>query len=269
MEPPLLWHIPFSHFSEKVRWALDYKGIAHRRRNIGADYLFRAWRATGHGKLPILFLGGQPVWDSTFIIAELERRHPEPSLYPTDEAQRQRALALEDYFDEQVGPAVRAAVVTPLFRHDPVTALRVLTTGMPEKAYHRLRPLARVLPVFYRFRHGISEKRLDSDRATVEAALDRIEAERQPSGYLVGDSFTVADLTAASMFSPLLQPSEIQYPLHVSFPDYLQRYRDTLAGHPAAQWIVELYRRHRGRSAELPQERALEARQEKGLQGRT
>jgi hypothetical protein len=32
MDAPLLWHIPLSHYSEKVRWALDYKGIAHRRR---------------------------------------------------------------------------------------------------------------------------------------------------------------------------------------------------------------------------------------------
>jgi glutathione S-transferase len=213
--PPLLWHIPLSHFSEKVRWALDYKGIAHRRKILGADYLFQAWRATGQGKLPILFLDGRAIGDSTQIIAALEERYPEPRLYPREHAARQRALALEDYFDEQVGPAVRAAVVTPLFRHDPDTALRVLTTGMPERAYRRLRPLLSVFPAFYRFRHRISEKRLDRDRATVAAALDRIEAERQPSGYLVGDSFTVADLTAASMFGPLLQLPEIQYPLRV------------------------------------------------------
>ena len=30
MDTPLLWHIPLSHYSEKVRWALDHKGIAHR-----------------------------------------------------------------------------------------------------------------------------------------------------------------------------------------------------------------------------------------------
>jgi hypothetical protein len=29
MDTPLLWHIPLSHYSEKVRWALDYRGIAH------------------------------------------------------------------------------------------------------------------------------------------------------------------------------------------------------------------------------------------------
>jgi glutathione S-transferase len=255
METPLLWHIPLSHFSEKVRWALDHKGIAHQRKRIGSNYLFKAWRATGHGTLPILFLDGRAIGDSTGIIAALEERYPEPALYPRDGAARLRALALEDYFDEQVGPAVRAAIVTPLFRHDPDTALRVLMTGMPERAYSTLRRWIRVFPAFYRFRHRISDKRLDSDRATVAAALDRIEAERQPSGYLVGDSFTVADLTAASMFGALLQPPEIQYPLRVTLPDYLQHYRATVAGHPAAQWIAGIYRRHRGRSAELPRER--------------
>src|SRR4030095_16022213 len=160
MDIPLLWHIPLSHFNEKVRWALDYKRIAHRRRVLGADYLIRAWRATGLGTLPILFLDGRAIGDSTHIIAALEDRYPEPALYPGDPAARQRALALEDYFDEQLGPALRAAFVTPLFRHDPNLALRVLTTGMPDKAYQRLRPLVRIFPAFYRFRHRIRHAQL-------------------------------------------------------------------------------------------------------------
>ena len=41
MDTPLLWHIPLSHYSEKLRWALDYKCIAHRRRVLGPDYLIR------------------------------------------------------------------------------------------------------------------------------------------------------------------------------------------------------------------------------------
>ena len=105
-ELPVLWHIPLSHFSEKARWALDYKGIAHRRTVLGANYLFRAWRATGRGTLPILHLDGQAIGDSTRIIEALEDRSSEPALYPRASAERQRALALEDYFDEQLGPAV-------------------------------------------------------------------------------------------------------------------------------------------------------------------
>jgi len=251
MDAPLLWHIPLSHFNEKVRWTLDYKCIGHRRKVLGPNYLIRAWRATGRGTLPIPFLDGRAIGDSTHIIAALEDRFPEPPLYPGDAATRQRALALEDYFDEQLGPALRAAVVTPLFRQDPDIALRVLTTGMPDKAYQRLRPLVRIFPAFYRFRHKISDTRLEADRATVNAALDRIEQERQGRRYLVGEAFTVADLTAAAMLSPLLQPPEIQYPVRVELPLYLQNYRATLLRHPAARWAAEIYRLHRGHSAEV------------------
>jgi len=256
MDTPLLWHIPLSHFNEKVRWTLDYKGVAHRRRVLGADYLIRAWRATGRGTLPILWLDGRAIGDSTHIIAALEDRYPEPPLYPRDPVARQRALALEDDFDEQLGPALRASLVTPLFRHDPDIALRVLTTGMPAPAYERLRPLVRIFPAFYRFRHRISDAKLEADRATVSAALDRIEEERHGRPYLVGDAFTVADLTAAAMMSPWLQPPEIQYPLQITWPPYLQEYRAALLRHPAMEWAAGIYRLHRGRSAEIPRRSA-------------
>ncbi|MGB8118137.1 MAG: glutathione S-transferase domain-containing protein, partial [Pseudolabrys sp.] len=101
--------------------------------------------------------------------------------------------------DETLGPALRAAIVTPLFQHDPDIALRVLTTGMGGKAYRTLRPLLRIFPTFYRFRHRIRESNLERDRAIVAVALDRIEHERQGRAYLVGETFTVADLTAAAL----------------------------------------------------------------------
>jgi len=251
VDTPLLWHIPLSHYSEKARWAFDYKRIVHHRQVLGADYLIRAWRATGHGTLPILFLDGRAIGDSTQIIAALEERYPAPPLCPGDAAARQRALALQDYFDEQLGPALRAAIVTPLFRHDPDVALRVLTTGMADKAYQTLRPLGRIFPLYYCFRHKIRDAKLEADRAIVNAALDRIEQERQGRAYLVGDAFTVADLTAAAMLGALLQPPEIQYPLRVELPPYLQDYRATLLRHPAMQWAAGIYRLHRGSSAAL------------------
>jgi glutathione S-transferase len=255
MDTPLLWHIPLSHYSEKVRWALDYKRIAHRRQVLGPDYLIRAWRATGQGKLPILFLEGRATADSTRIIAALEERYPEPPLYQLDPAAQQRALAIEDDLDETLGPALRASIVTPLFQNDPDIALRVLTTGMP-KAYEKLHPLLSVFPSFYRFRHKISEANLERDRAAVAAALDRIEQERQGRAYLVGEGFSVADLTAAALLGALLQPPEIQYPLQVELPPYLLEYRTTLLGHSAAQWAAGIYRLHRGRSAEIPRARS-------------
>ena len=251
MDTPLLWHIPLSHYSEKVRWALDYKSIAHRRRVLGPNYLIRVWRATGQGKLPVLWLDGRAFADSTHIIAVLEERYPEPALYPREAELRDRALALEEDLDETLGPALRAAIVTPLFQHDPDIALRVLTTGTGGKAYPKLRPLLRIFPSFYQLRHRIRESNLEKDRGIVVAALDRIEHQRQGRAYLIGDAFTVADLTAASLLGALLQPPEIQYPLEVELPAYLKDYRAALLGHPAAQWAVGIYRQHRGRSMEV------------------
>jgi glutathione S-transferase len=256
MDIPLLWHIPLSHYSEKVRWALDYKGVAHRRRVLGPDYLIRVWRATGQGKLPVLWLDGRAIADSTRIIAALEEHYPEPPLYPHDSATRQRALALEDDLDDTLGPALRAAIMTPLFRHDPDIALRVLTTGMGRKAYHTLQPLLRIFPSFYRFRHRIRESNLEKDRAIVAAALNQIEHDRQGRAYLVGKAFSVADLTAAALLGVLLQPPESQYPLRVELPRYLKDYCATLLQHPAAQWAAGIYRLHRGHSTEVA-ERAV------------
>jgi glutathione S-transferase len=253
---PLLWHIPLSHFNEKVRWTLDYKRIPHRRKVLGPDYLYKAWRATGQGKLPILFLDGKAIADSTRIIAALEERYPDPPLYPRDADARARALALEDFFDEGLGPAVRAAIVTPLFRSDPDIALRVLTTGMPDKAYQTIRPLIRIFPSFYRMRHKISEAQLQADRATVAAGLDRIEAERNGRAYLVGDQFSVADLTAAALLGPALQARQIQYPLQVELPEYLKTYQQGVLKHPAAQWALGIYAKHRGASAEIARQAA-------------
>ena len=115
-------------------------------------------------------------------------------------------MRLDDYFDEVLGPSVRAAIVTPLFRENPDVALRVLMTGMPDEPT-QLPAARRICPAYYRFRHKIKAQRLQQDRADVADALDRISRELQPSGYLVGEAFSVADLTAAAMLGALLQPA--------------------------------------------------------------
>src|SRR5205085_10886641 len=107
MSRPLLWHLPISHFSEKVRWALDWKRVPHRRRVMppGLHQLGGLVLTGGRAfTMPVLVIDRQRIGDSTAIIAALEERFPERSLYPPDEA---RALELEDWFDENVGPAAR------------------------------------------------------------------------------------------------------------------------------------------------------------------
>ena len=108
---PTLWHIPISHYSEKVRWALDHKRIPHRRRAVlgGRHPLVAMVLTRGeHQTAPVMTIDGRGIGDSTAIIAELEARYPERPLYPADPAERARALELEEWFDEELGPAIGA-----------------------------------------------------------------------------------------------------------------------------------------------------------------
>ena len=248
---PVLWHFPISHFNEKARWALDWKRIPHVREVLSLGYMPRAWWASGQVRLPILFLDGGAVADSTRIIAELERRYPDPALYPTDEVDRRRALALEDFFDEEVGTPVRTTILGPLFEHDPDAALGALTIGMGSGARRAARAIFPAFRSFYRFRHGMSDVAIAAAPAIVRSAFDRVVAELGPSGYLVGDRFSVADLTAAALLAPIVVPIQHPHRPPEPLPPSFRDFRASLADHPGFRWVQEMYRRHRGASAEV------------------
>ena len=250
---PILWHFPVSHFNEKIRWALDFKGIPHVRRALFLDYLPRAWWASGHATLPILFLDGKAIGDSTRILEALEKAYPDPPLYPCDDVARRRAEELEEFFDEELGHQLRAAILGPMFVTDPDGVIAALSLGMDLRPATK-RALRAVFPTFsafYRFRHEINAATVSAAPAKVRAALDRIQAELQPSGYLVDDGFSVADLTAAALFSPLVMPKELQYRFPEPLPESLGELRSSVSAHEAFVWVAEMYRRHRGASAEV------------------
>src|SRR3989442_1191154 len=92
MTPPVLWQFRFSHYNEKARWALDWKGIAHVRRSLLPGFhIPRVLWMTGQRSLPVLVLDRETIHDSTRIIERLERLRPEPALYPADAGARRRA----------------------------------------------------------------------------------------------------------------------------------------------------------------------------------
>ena len=83
----VLWHLEISHYNEKARWALDYKGIPDERREpMPGLHGVRAMILTrgSQRRLPVLDLEGRRIGDSTAIIAALEDYRPEPALYPAD-----------------------------------------------------------------------------------------------------------------------------------------------------------------------------------------
>jgi glutathione S-transferase len=164
-------------------------------------------------------------------------------------AELKRALSLEDFFDEQAGHELRRAVFYEL-RGDPDYVSALLTTGSGVTTRRVFRALMSVpgSMAYTRRRYRFYEADAERAQTMVKAALDRIVAELEPSGYLVGSGVTVADLTAAALLFPLAWPAELQY----DYPGPPEsQLIESLEGHPGVAWIREIYRRHRGSSMEI------------------
>ena len=230
-DKPVLWHIPVSHYNEKVRWALALQ--RHRARAQGAAAGgCTGGRARPHqgrvSTFPVLRLDGRSIGDSTAIIAALEERHPDPPLYPDDPAERAprpRARGL-------LRRGARA-------RHPPVRVPR---------AHSRPRGVrqGRGNPGPVRAAPGGGRRWLGrwSACASAPATTPRpprlatrfsppssgLTASSTANEYLVGDSFTVADLTAASLFYPLVTPPEA--PAVAATSERLEELRERLRERP-------------------------------------
>jgi glutathione S-transferase len=251
---PVLWHLKVSHYNEKARWALDYKRVPHvRRAAVPGRHQALARKLSGGSTLPVLLLDGRAIADSTRIIAALQREHPEPPLYPADPDDRRRALELEDFFDEELGPHTRLLVLHHLLP-DAGLLLATFTPdlhGAGRLAARAAFPLVRrrIVADF-----GIDDAGVALAYDKLRAAGERFRAEVQPSGYLVGDRFSVADLTLAAMLAPVVAPDRFPYPQPQREHPRLAPARDVLADFGLLEWTRGMYALHRDASAAIAPE---------------
>ena len=249
-----LYQFPLSHYCEKSRWHLDAKGLAYRVRDVipGAHALL-ALRYGAQGTVPILVDDGRVLDDSTTIAHHLEETYPDagPRLLPVDRVAREQVLSHEAWFDDVAGPAIRAFFYTVMMKQ-PRGAARAFFASYGTR---RAELLGRLLgPLFeamlrakYRLRRGTE----DTTRRAIVDAFDRLEeiTRGDASRPLVGDAFTLADIAAASMLSPLVAPEGTLYatmnPAGV-FPEVADL-RRSLRARPGWAWVERVYRDHRNR----------------------
>jgi glutathione S-transferase len=246
---PELYQFDFSHYNEKARWALDYKRVPHRRRSLlPGPHVPLMLRLSGQKTVPVLRDGSQVVTGSARIIDYLEKAHPGPPLYPVETAPRERALEIQRWFDEEVGAQMRRAFFFETLRHPRYLSSLFCTqrSVLVQRLYTAVFPAIRL----------VMGREMDLSAAGAAAgcertreALDFVVAHAGPEGYLVGQNFTVADLTAAAILAPAVLPPE--FPVRIPEPrsPSLQNWLARWADHPGARWILETYRRHRGVSA--------------------
>jgi glutathione S-transferase len=251
--PPVLWHLKVSHYNEKARWALDYKRIPHVRHAATPGRHAAIAKGLGAGRtFPVLELEGEVLGDSTLIIEALERRYPEPPLYPDDVEDRLRALEIEDFFDEELGPYLRLLVLQHMLPDPPL----LLGAFAPDLTPVRRLTARAMFPLMRRkiaADFGIDGSGVEAAWSKCRRACERFAAELQPNGYLVGDGFTVADLSVAALLSPVVAPVEFPYPQPQRGHPRLADLRRMIDDQGALEWTRWIYAHHRSRSMEVVQ----------------
>lgn len=235
-----------SHYCEKARWALDLAGVAYEER---AHLPIIHWLATGRrGRTVPMWLGTQTLTDSTDIVAFAnERMTGDARLIPSDSSLARDALELEDRLDETLGPEARRLAYCVLVEHPDAfrETFRPALGGLERLA---LRPLTRALVPMMKKAFRTSPRAAARCEAKVRAVFDDM-AERLAGGdgYLVGDHFTVADLTFAALATPVLLPDGAGFPFLSldALPDDFRALVESLRATPAGAHALSMFARHR------------------------
>lgn len=245
-----LYQFAISHYCEKVRWALDYKGINHETVNLlPGQHIKTIRRLTGReSSVPVIDHDGQVVQGSARILDYLDETFPEHPLTPDDPVEREQALAWERRLDEEAGPAIRCYSYHHFLKR-PKVVVPMLAAGTP--FYNRILlslAFSRVDEVMRQWMK-INEKTAEQSRLTMEGLLTELEQIYGSRSFLVGDRFSRADLTAAALFAPMFQPAQypVPWPKAKRIPKDIQAWLDQWQPQLAA--LEAVYRDHRGGDA--------------------
>ena len=267
-ESAKLLTIPFSHYCEKARWALDlsplrdsYMEDAHAPvfHILPAMALTKDRKQTG---TPILVLAGKSeteapvvVQDSAAILEHLAVAYPEElgHLYPPGEAGKQ-ARALEKDYGDRLGPQTRKLVYWEMWQ-----ALQEgISTASPQVEYHLPTAEAwmwrwgkgKLLPLMMQ-RMGINETSAvtaleDCRQVFREASALLAEWEGGPRKYLLGgERMTAADLSFAALAYPLVNPPAYASLNASPWVRRLAKYTHEFRASPAGQHVLRLYAEER------------------------
>lgn len=188
-----LYRIPFSHYCQKVEWAMTHAGMEYDAIDISLVKMPRLPKVTKSGTVPALEVDGQLIEESQAIMEWLAKQCPDVEWYP------EGAWAWEHRMDEEMGPvgrreAYRVAYAEP-FKFNVPWMQRLLLRSV--------RPILLNVVKYYKVRRYEEEDVLARERLTAEIA-----SQLGDKPYLFGDQPCAADFATAALARPLLYVDE-------------------------------------------------------------
>ena len=239
----ILYQFPISHYCEKARWALDYKGLDYEVKNLLPGlHVLKTKKLAPRTSVPILEDDDEVIQGSNHIITYLDEKFPERSLTPEDDRLREEALEWEKYVDSEIGIHVRRCSYYVLLDY-PNIVIPFLTHNGPWYGKLFLRVMYPRLRNTMREAMNINAETARKSLEHLSAAIDRVYGHLQDHEFLVGDRFTRADLAAASLLAPLCKPKKYGLDWPERYPDELEVLIDGFGN--KLDWVKKVYDAYR------------------------
>lgn len=241
-----LYQFDLSHYCEKVRLILDYKGLSYHRievvPGIGQLELFQL---SGQRQVPVLKDGHVMVADSTAIAHYLEQHYPEPSLIPTDPKQKGLCLLLEDWADNGLGLNARKALLGAISQY-PDFRSALLPSGTPNFFKDLLGAVPGDFLGFLGYGLGIGPGEVKLAREALKRNLEALVLLLEHQPYVVGETLTLADLAIAGLSFYLQFPVEMDGAVPESLRGLgIPGFADDPAYRLFFEWRDRLYQQYR------------------------
>lgn len=238
-----LYQFPISHFCEKARWALDYKDIPYKVKNLlPGPHVKQIMSMAKRPEVPVLLHENNVIQHSNNIIDYLDNTFPFNRLTPDDDENRIKALEWETFVDKEVGPNLRTFFYHSLLDH-PKLLIPIFTYKGPWYGKLLMKFIFPTLRLKMIKLLRINDETAEQAKQDLKQAINKINHHLSENSFLAGDSFSRADLAAASLLAPLVQPEKYGLPWPSPLPSALQSTIDEWSSE--LEWVKKLYIEYR------------------------
>jgi len=238
-----LYQFPISHFCEKIRWALDYKKLDHQLCNLlPGPHIKQVMAVAKKSDVPVIIHDDVVVQGSSKIIDYLDNTFTDHQLTPSDEKVLAESLQWERFVDKEVGPNLRTFFYHTLLDH-PGLLIPIFTHQGPWYGKILMKFMFPTLrKKMIRYMH-LSDATAAQAKQNLKLAIDKINQRLVNNKFLAGDQFSRADLAAAALLAPLVQPEKYGLPWPTPLPPALQSAIDEWSDE--LEWVRQLYFNYR------------------------
>lgn len=257
-EKPILLTIGFSHYCDKVRWALELIN--------GYDFEERPYLPLFHIPVLLMYTGGKrtmtptlvtqdgrPHSNSSDIFHYLQQNHPETASFLYPPSQKTDIEEFEKLCDDKLGPNARILAYAHIFssQHEASLVASVVmhftSPGLVLSTFLFCFPMIRQVMMFAmninEGRAKVAFTKVDEVFAEANRRLSENGGAEGRGGYLCNTSSpSAADLAFAALAYPVVFPPEHGWDDALESSPQLralaERYRNT----PAGKFVLRLYR---------------------------